>query len=544
MEKKKNNKNEIRLEESYLMDILEDKQVTATIEKKLKDRHICLENGEYWKKKNYRDFFLTEPIYHESNPIFNNLTYDYYIDKIILPRKGIDKSRFLGDFDMGNHNETPERLQVKQLIQEIQNTVDLYLDPEKGKNGEDLYKSIYKKIFDTSDKGGLLKQFEEVSNINLSDFNDEYSKYKFIKLMYKFCKTNYYVKKINFPAMFKTVSFTNVGRISSDDKSNNSNNINNSNGKYVALLKNELLKEIPLKSYVYFTLYFQETLKKWVSFEKYAQDLLFDKKYIFLEQLADDFDHFVKENVAYEKCREQNKYEETLFEAIYIWVLQFEFCSFFGDRSNVSKHICENIHNYRGYYVTENKFIKPPIEDYIQYHKNEFIKGLVTVDFNEKEASSLLEKCPKYIKIFMLWMKNDNMIQAESEKELNKLVLSSFLLASLLAMRDAIIFNEKANCCYYRANKSGNMDIMSKICKSERSENYYFRILWLKKISNIQMIILHSESALKNKLRVEKAVNDIILYLLSFQNFTDFKAVNERLFTLAQRLFPNEYINN
>lgn len=523
MEKNNNNVIELRLEESDLMGILEDKQITAEIEQELKKYHICLENGEYWKNKNYR-IFLSKHINHKSYPLFNNLTYDYYIDKIILPQKGIDKSRFLGDFDVGNRNEAPERLQVGQLIQEIQNTVDLYLDPGKGKNGEDLYKGIYKKIYDTSDKGGLIKQFEEVSNINLSDFNDEYSRYKFIKLMYKFCKTKYYGEKINFPAMFKTVSFTNV-----DERLYNDDN----NGTYIALLKNELLKEISLKSYVFFTWYFQLTLKSWFGINENAQDLLFNKKYILLEQLADEAEQFVKDNVLSEKCREQNKYKETLFETIYFWILQFEYRSFCGDIFNVSKHIHENNHNYRGYYVKgKDFFIKPPIKDFIQYYKNQFIKILVTADFNEKEVISLLKKCPKYIETFILWMKKYNMIQID-DKEPKELVLPSFLLASLLAMRDAIIYNEKAMCCYYRANKSGNMNLMSKISNSKRSENYFFHILWLKKISNIQMTILHSETALKNKTRVEKAVNDIMIYLFSFHNFTDFKAVNERLLQLA-----------
>ena len=88
-------------DERLIINALENEEITAEIEQELKKYHINLKNNEYWKEKNY-EYFLTKFIRHKENPIFNSITYDYYIYKIILPKKGIDVSRFLGDFDMEN----------------------------------------------------------------------------------------------------------------------------------------------------------------------------------------------------------------------------------------------------------------------------------------------------------------------------------------------------------------------------------------------------------------------------------------------------------
>lgn len=136
-------------DERVVINALENEEITAKIELELKRYHINLENNEYWKDKNY-DYFLTNFIRHKEHLMFNYLTYDYYIYKIILPKKGIDVSRYLDDFDMGNQKTMPDKIEVRKLINELEDTVIIPLNPDAGKNGEDLYQYIYKKIFASS----------------------------------------------------------------------------------------------------------------------------------------------------------------------------------------------------------------------------------------------------------------------------------------------------------------------------------------------------------------------------------------------------------
>lgn len=510
-----NRMTDITDDERVTINALENEEITEEIEQKLKSYHINLENNEYWKNKNY-PYFLTNFIRHKEYLMFNYLTYDYYIYKIILPKKGIDMSRFLGDFDMGNQKTVPDKLEIRKLIKEIEDTVIIPLEPDIGKNGEDLYQYIYKKIFGSSSKAGLLKQFAEILDINFSTV-DDYSKYKFIKLMYKFSKTNYYGKKINFIQMFKKVSYV------------NSNRFFEGNGKYIELLKNELLKEIPLDIYVCLFIYFKEMVEEWMSISKYAQDLLFDKKYTTLELLADHMDQISKAIVPFEKNNEHINDEESLFVKVYFWILQYQCRCYYEEVLSISDQILEHYISYGNSHVTNEIYINIPIEEYIQEHENEFLNALVSDEFSKKDALDLLKKCPKYIKTFFKAMITTQTLQQVDKDVLQSPIPFSFALASMFALRDVIIYDEKGKNSFYHASKSGKMELKSKINSRENDEEQFYQIYWLKKISIIQMVILYSEAAVKSKIKFENAYHRIMIWLLSIHNMADFETTNERL---------------
>lgn len=509
-------------DERLIINALENEEITAEIEQELKKYHINLKNNEYWKEKNY-EYFLTKFIRHKENPIFNSITYDYYIYKIILPKKGIDVSRFLGDFDMGSHKKAPGRIQVGKLIDEIEETVIFPLNPEIGKNGEDLYHNIYKKIYGSSSKAGLLKQFEEILDIDFSAV-DDYSKYKFIKLMYKFCKTNYYGKKINFIQMFKKASYV------------NSNRFFEGNAKYIELLKNELIKEIPLDIYYRLITNIDDVNREWMSIYKYAQDLLFEKKYTTLEFFADHLEQRLKEIVYFENNKEQVNDEESIFVKVFFWVLQYQNRCYSEEVISISNQILDHYISYRNGHVTENRPIKFPLEDYIQKHTTEFLDILVTDEFSEKEAIDLLQNSPKYIKTFIEMMNKNQMFQQTDGDVLIKSVPFSFLLASLFALRDVIVNNEKGKNSFYHASKSGQMKLISKINSRENNEDRFYQIYWVKKISIIEMTILHSEAASKSKIKIDNDIHRTMSYLYSIHNMADFEVTNERLLTVVRQI--------
>ncbi len=519
---------------SYLAE-LEDAEVTSEIEGCLKKYHINLDDSKYMRNPNY-GYFLTKHINHKKYPKFNYLTYDYYIDKIILPQRGIDKTKYLANFDMGNQKEIPGSITCKQLIDEIKDTLVVELNPDAGKDGEDLYKNIYKKLFDSSKKGGLLKQFEGASNINLSDFNDEHSKFKFLKLLYKFSKTDYYGKKINFHSMFQSISFTNVDRTIINNEENN--------GKYISLLKNELLKEIPLVYSTHLNIYLSIIRENWDKFVKYAQDLLFEKKHIELDNLAKCLEAFVKESIPTEKYIGHIERNMSLFEVIYLWVLQYEWRCAFGELIDICIYTYEHIHSYDRYQmIDENRFLPSPIKKYILYHQKKLAELLVTPDFDEKDALDLIEKSPKYIMIFINWMIKLRMIYCEYNDP-EELVTFSFMLSSLIAMRDAMIANEANENTYYGAHKSGKVKLMSKISKSEKSENIHFQYIWLKKISYIETCILLFATDPEKKLNVEISILKIMQYLYSVYNIEDLKNLHDLYYKQLESLLPNFEVDN
>lgn len=338
--------------------------------------------------------------------------------------------------------------------------------------------------------------------------------------MYKFCKTNYYGKKINFIQMFKKVSYV------------NSNRFFDGNGKYIELLKNELLKEIPLNIYVRLFMYLKEMLEEWASFQNYAQDLLFDKMNATLELLADHMDQILNEMVPFEKNNEHINDEESLFVKVYFWILRYQCRCYYEQVLSISNQILEHYKSYGNGHVTTEIYIAS-IEEYIQEHKNEFLNVLVTDEFSKKDALDLLEKCPKYIKTFIKAMITNQMIQQADIDDIQN-VPFSLVLASMFALRDVKINDEKGKNSFYHASKSGKMGLMSKINCRENDEEQFYQIYWLKKISIIRTIILHSESAAKSKIKFENAYFRIMIYLFSIQNMDDFKTTNERLLSAVR----------
>ena len=369
----------------------------------------------------------------------------------------------------------------------------------------------------------MLKQFEEILDIDFSAV-DDYSKYKFIKLMYKFCKTNYYGKKINFIQMFKKASYV------------NSNRFFEGNAKYIELLKNELIKEIPLDIYYRLITNIDDVNREWMSIYKYAQDLLFEKKYTTLEFFADHLEQRLKEIVYFENNKEQVNDEESIFVKVFFWVLQYQNRCYSEEVISISNQILDHYISYRNGHVTENRPIKFPLEDYIQKHTTEFLDILVTDEFSEKEAIDLLQNSPKYIKTFIEMMNKNQMFQQTDGDVLIKSVPFSFLLASLFALRDVIVNNEKGKNSFYHASKSGQMKLISKINSRENNEDRFYQIYWVKKISIIEMTILHSEAASKSKIKIDNDIHRTMSYLYSIHNMADFEVTNERLLTVVRQI--------
>ena len=130
----------------------------------------------------------------------------------------------------------------------------------------------------------------------------------------------------------------------------------------------------------------------------------------------------------------------------------------------------------------------------------------------------------------------NQMFQQTDGDVLIKSVPFSFLLASLFALRDVIVNNEKGKNSFYHASKSGQMKLISKINSRENNEDRFYQIYWVKKISIIEMTILHSEAASKSKIKIDNDIHRTMSYLYSIHNMADFEVTNERLLTVVRQI--------
>ncbi len=150
---------------------MRNSKITKTIEKSLLKKQIKLEKTTYMKKDEYPDFLITRIDSVCPNATMPFVTFDYYIEKIMLPDKGI-YNLGKGDYDMGNGKQEPRNMSRRHLINEINESLIPHSNSTKNED-KNTEKGIYEKLFGKLSKGGLKEQFESVSNISLSSFNDQ-----------------------------------------------------------------------------------------------------------------------------------------------------------------------------------------------------------------------------------------------------------------------------------------------------------------------------------------------------------------------------------
>lgn len=562
-------------DEKSLIDILETSEgaaIEAAIKEELETRKIDLKNPEYRRDSAYRDL-LTKHIVSKN---FYFLTYDYYIEKFILPKMEITKEN-LGLFDMGAKATEPNKVQQKQLIEEIrntivkplsgnqENTIKTYDDNENDKYND--YEYIRHKLFDKVKRSGLFHQFEEVSNIHFDDFKDKYSQFKFLKLLFKLSKAlysgkAYYGKPVNFYLMFQKPSFENLDKtlISEDE----------SNGKNIALLKNELTKEVPLTFMFKCNNILRCMVYDWDKIVKYAQDLLFNRSYEDLKKLKNFIADSYQKYVPGERYGKDAANNSSLFSTVYFWVLEQEcLCvrkemihmnshiashitaNDYIDLANMNERIKDRLRTFDPIISHEKKaeiftISSPQFEMYYQYESSEFtiqipcIKSfikhfeqelsemLVLKNFSTNEALNLLKKSSENIKQIAAW--NEYFNPATLISETHDRIPVSFIMASLFAMRDTFINSETTGYSYYGAKKSGTTKLMSD-CQKVIGRNSYCQMLWLKKISNIQMSIKYSADSIMDKLKIEELIYSIMETLFSIYDLDEFEQKNHRLLT-------------
>lgn len=520
------------LDKSVFSQKLKSESVTKAINSYLQKRHIDLRHEKYWEEEKYQKC-LVKHICHEHS-FFNILTFDYYIREIMLtPYEKSQMFSSLSDFDMGNPKNNPT-LTPKHLIDDIQLLEDI-MHPEL--NSPDLSRKIRKKLFE---KSSVLERFEEVSQINLSTCDDQYSVYKLLKLLYKFSKTDYYGQmfnkkkrgKINLFSIFGNPSFDNLDLTLLDVLLDN-------NGKYIALFKNELLKEVPLNTAVIYPMILKEMIFNWDRFILSTQNFLFSDNNIALKDLDIRLQPIAKSHMPYENYE---KNSATLFETVYFWTLQNECSCVREEFIKINSYIIRNFKDYSCIYTNRNNedsYIPlQQLKNYIQTHKEDLAYLITANNFSHDKAVTLAEDSHKQISIFYNWLLEGTFGKnAESGT-----ISSSFILAALLAMRDALATGEKAEHSYYLAPRPGkNMDLFSKI-NNRADEDPYYKNLWLKKISCIQICILHPNST-KYKLNIENSIYSIMLQLFSISDIKKFDEANKYYLSLVTEVFSDVPMN-
>ncbi len=528
---------------------------------------------DFLKKRNLTEHrnFLARHIKSERFPF---LTYGYYLEKVLFPRDGIAKPE-TGYFEMGCQQK--EEPSPEKLIHEIIETIVLPLKPNVSADSfKELYSVVYHKLFDKAERSGLLGRFVEISNINFESFHDPYSKYKFAKLLYKFCtppgcNEAYFGQSVNFYLLFRDSSFDNLDRTAITEQDNN--------GKCIAILKNELIKEIPFSFLMQCNEVLLEMLDAWDKCVYYAQDLLFQNNYVNgnLEDYEKLLASVIEKNLSWENYAKESANDSSLISTVYFWILEQECRCLRKDFLHINDHFMTNITEnsyidkdsmtgkltnallshlgwkqecysdkreltingvtvFKMYFLYETEEFDVGIEDikpFLLYFKQELAEMLVTPKFTISEALTLIENSHKHIQRFIN-SPNKNYI-IDFQPFTRKFIPASLIMASLYAMSDAYVNDEAINRSSYRGKQKSRllMDTLEKINRLDE----YRHILWRKKISCIQMFIKFDPDNALSKLRIESLVYTSMLKLFSIYDINDFIQINNSM--LAD---INEYI--
>lgn len=520
---------------------------------------------EFLKKRNLTEHrnFLARHIKSERFPF---LTYGYYLEKVLFPREAIAKPE-TGHFEMGCRQK--EEPSPEKLIHEIIETIILPLTPNVSADPfKKLYSVVYHKLFDKAERSGLLGQFAKISNINFESFHDPYSKYKFAKLLYKFCiptgcNEAYFGQAVNFYLLFRDSSFDNLDRTAITEQDNN--------GKCIAVLKNELIKEIPFSFLMQYNEILTDMIHAWDKCVYYAQDLLFQDNYVNGDW--EDYEKFLasvtEKNLPWENYAKESANDSSLISTVYFWILEQECRCLRKDFLHINDHFMTNITEnpyidkdsltgkltnalltytrwkpdfspdtgeitikgvtvFKMYFSYETYEFDVGIEDikpFMLYFKQELAEMLATSKFTTSEALTLIENSHKNIQRFIKPPQKNYIIDFQPSKD--KFIPVSLIMASLYAMRDAYVNHEVITHSSYRGEQK-NRSFMDTLEKINRLDEYR-HILWRKKISCIQMFIKFNPDNALSKLKIESLVYTSMLKLFTIYDINDFTQISNSM---------------
>ena len=520
--------------EEDFRDLLRDDAVSNEILEAAKDAHITLSRFEIKHNIKYGTFFTT----HITHKFFHYLTYDYFVCKILQP---VDDNPDYkpGIFDMGICGGRPSEITSMKLIQDISDF--LYdMDPNVLSADDDpksFYERIRKKLFDSAKKGGIKNKFIKLTGIDVDSFDDKYNEYKLWKLLYIFSKTDYYSRLvfgdnyngIHFDALFSTPAFENMDFSASNYE-------NTRNGQYIALLKNEISKEVPLKFSCRCNYTLTEFSRKWDQVIWIVHDILHEKNLSSLLMIGEETKRSLQSLQDNSLKTSDPPNGNSLLNTVYFWILLNEMKSIRKEIRRINDHISDRVSCYTQISVPRD--VPVPISNVDTYiSDNMEVLSIYTETLNIA-LTDFIHDHIKHIQIILDWITEDNAFRITADKPEN--IPLSFLIATIIAIHDASYSNKKAKHTYYRPSVSGSTLLLSTISHNRKVSPFY-KMIWLKKISSIEMTILGMHDLVKTKISIENDIYDIMLNLLTITDLDTFENMDNRLYSNIVQVIPLQY---
>lgn len=503
-----------------MSEIKEDREITRIIKEELIKDKIDFSVSEYYCSPKYRKYRIK----YLKNYGYGFISYDYYIEKVMLRDKNIKK----GKYDIGTKcNLRRSDLKYDNLYWEIVNE-----EQEKYEQGKrdkpSTFGSVKSKFTENSSKGGLINQLKEILHNDLKKF-DKLEKLKLLKLLYRFSKDNYYGQKINLMQMFKNPSMENIDKTILDEF--------NMNGEIIAILKGELKKEINLSKVIQMNSMLHKLTNAWENLLKIAGRYVVDNNVQDLERLA----IFIEDKIVDKIPNIDNicsEYEYPLFESFYLKTLEYEYVCKESDFININKENLEKIHGNilkakKYLEFDENKYIKESsLESEIKNQLNFFVVYTFAknVDnINDFEKSFILDN-RRNVGILINWL------EKYISYELNEEIPCLLIVACYQALKDVIDNKEVFSYSYYRARVSGKIELISKVSIGDTSEEA-FHWLWVKKIDFIYKCLLDRKDEAEYQIRIEKGFDTIMSSIMKYNNLQDIMDVHNFIFSTLKRSF-------
>lgn len=293
--------------------------------------------------------------------------------------------------------------------------------------------------------------------------------------------------------MFRDSSFDNLDRTAITEQDNN--------GKCIAVLKNELIKEIPFSFLMQYNEILTDMIHAWDKCVYYAQDLLFQDNYVNGDW--EDYEKFLasvtEKNLPWENYAKESANDSSLINTVYFWILEQECRCLRTDFLHINDHFMTNITEnsyidkdsmtgkltnallahpgwkqecysdkreltingvtvFKMYLLYENEEYDVGIEDmkpFLLYFKQELAEMLATPKFTISEALTLIENSHKHIQRFINPPNKNYIIDFQPSN--GKYIPVSLIMASLYAMRDAYVNDEAINHSAYRGTQKNRL---------------------------------------------------------------------------------------
>lgn len=496
------------------IEILKDKHVTEAINSSLLRDSIDLKSKQtYWKQEKYRKY-RTKYIEKEG---YQFISYDFYIEKIILGQVAINQIKnekfAVGTQKQIYSGDITERALYNEILDEYDNRSSL--------------KGVENKFKDAVNKGGILKQFIEIFGFSILDYEcDDIFKYKLMELLFLYTKTDILGEKTNVLKLFQKPSFENVDKTYFNEK--------NCNGEHIAILKNELMKEIQLEDIRKYNYSLVEAMNNWEKLLSVSVKYMLNRDIYDLKRLALFLEKNVVEQLYSPNVIIEQKPKMRLFDTVYFKVLQHEKISIRKDFLRISKDTIKKLSCITIEKLSNDYLVKPNmLKSFVKTHKEELAVHLYP-DFGDNEtAIEFVAKNAKNTEL--LW---EYFVYSYETEEHSKIPYE-FIVAMLIALKEASLNEEIFNYSYYRAKESGDIIILKRLNRKSSTEEVFYR-LWAKKIYFIYICILGKREEAKYCVRIEDALDKISLFLLQYHNVDDFELCNEYELEIIQRSFVKD----